>query len=459
MKVIILGAGQVGTSIAHYLAAEENDITIVDQSPEILRKMSDTIDVQPIHGFASHPDVLEKAGAADADLLVAVTSSDEVNLVACEVANSLFPIKTKIARIRQENYLNPLWRETLFMPHNLAIDIVISPEIEVARAIARCVKVPGAFEVLSLMENQVKIVGVRCTKPAGALNTPLRLLPTILPKLNIVVFYISRDNHDFIPTGEDEIKQGDEVYFAIPPSQLGAAMDAFGIQDHEGRRLLILGGGNIGLKLASEVETLLPGVACKLIERNPKRAEFLARKLNKTEILCGDALDMEILTEANVQDSETVVAVTQDDKVNVLSSLLVKREGVHRVMTLLNNMLYAPLVTSLGVDAVINPQTVTASTILRHVRQGHIRSVYSIRNGAVEVIEGRAREASHIIGLSVDDLHIPHALHVIALIRNNQVFIDPIKHLLRSDDRLILAVTKSAIKKIENLFTIRPNYL
>jgi trk system potassium uptake protein TrkA len=459
MKVIILGAGQVGTSIARYLAAEENDITIVDQSPEILRKMSDSVDVQPIHGFASHPDILEKAGAADADLLVAVTSSDEVNLVACEVANSLFPIKTKIARLRQQNYLNLLWREILFMPHNLAIDIVISPEVEVARAIARCVKVPGAFEVLSLMEDRVKIVGVRCIKPAVALNTPLRLLPTSLPKLNLVIFYISRDNHDFIPTGEDEIKQGDEVYFAIPPSQLATAMDAFGIQDHEGRQLLILGGGNIGLKLASEIETLLPSVQCKLIERNPQRAELLARQLSKTEVLCGDALDMEVLTEANVQDCETVVAITQDDKVNVLASLLVKREGAHRAMTLLNNMAYAPLVTSLGIDAVINPQTVTVSTILQHIRQGRIRSVYSIRNGAAEIIEGKAREASHVIGLSVDDLHIPHAVRVIALIRDGQVFIDPIKYLLRSDDRLILAVAKSAIKKIENIFTTRPTYL
>jgi len=459
MKVIILGAGKVGTSIAQYLAAEENDITIVDQSAEILKKMSDNVDVQPIQGFASHPDVLEKAGAADADLLVAVTSSDEVNLVACEVANSLFPIKTKIARLRQQNYLNPLWRETLFMPHNLAIDIIISPEVAVAKAIARCVKVPGAFEVLSLMDDHVKIIGIRCTKPANALNTPLRLLPSILPKLNLVVVYINRDNHGFIPTEEDEIKQGDEVYFAIPPSQLAAAMDAFGIQDHEGRRLLILGGGNIGLKLASEIETLLPGIACKLIERNPERAELLARMLNKTEVLCGDALDMEVLIEANVQDSEIVVAVTQDDKVNVLSSLLVKREGAHRTMTLLNNMAYAPLVTSLGIDAVINPQTVTVSTILQHIRQGHIRSVYSICNGDVEIIEGKARETSHIIGLSVDDLHIPNAVRVIALIREGQVFIDPIKHLLHSDDRLVLAVAKSAIKKIENLFTIRPTYL
>jgi trk system potassium uptake protein TrkA len=458
MKVIILGAGQVGFNIARYLAVEENDVTIVDKSAELLRKIGDSLDVQPVVGFASHPDVLQQAGAADADLMIAVTGSDEVNIVACEVVNSLFKVTTKIARIRNQNYLDPYW-SSLFTSHSLAIDHVISPEVEVARTISRSIKISGAFDVIPLFFNQIKVIGVRCLPNAPILNTPLRLLPGLFPKLELVVVCIVRDHEIFIPTGDHQMLSGDEVYFIVPQGQVAEVMEAFGYADSLTHRVIVMGGGNIGLMLAADIEQNTPGIVTRIIEKKQERAEYVARHLKQTEVLCGDVLDAEVLSEANVQSSETIVAVTDDDKVNILASLLAKRNGAGRALTLLNNMAYSSLVTSLGVDAVISPQAITVSTILQHIRQGRMRSAHSLRDGSVEVIEAEARETSHIIGLTVDDVHIKGAIIVAALARDNEVIVAPSRMIIRVKDRLILAVSKEAVKKVEKLFAIRPSYL
>lgn len=458
MKVIILGAGQVGFNIAKYLAVEENDVTIVDESAELLRKIGDSLDVQPVVGFASHPDVLQQAGAAGADLIVAVTGSDEVNIVACEVANSLFRVETKIARIRNQNYLDPYW-SSLFSNRNLAIDHIISPEVEVARAISRSIKVVGAFDVIPLCANQIKVIGVRCLSNAPILNTPLRLLPGLFPRLDLVVVCIVRGVDVFIPTGDHHMLPGDEIYFIVSHTQTVAAMSAFGFADLATRRVIVMGGGNIGMTLVADIEENQPDVITRIIEKNQVRAEYVARHLKQTEVLCGDVLDAEVLSEANVQAAETIVAVTDDDKVNILASLLAKRNGARQALILLNNMAYSPLVTSLGIDAVISPQAISVSTILQHVRQGRIRSAHSLRDGSVEIIEAEARETSHIIGLTVDDIDIKGAIMVAALMRDNEIIVAPAKSSIRVHDRLILVVSKQAVKKVEKLFAIRPSYL
>lgn len=458
MKVIILGAGQVGYNIAKYLAVEENDVTIVDESAELLRKIGDTLDVQPVVGFASHPDVLQQAGAADADLIIAVTGSDEVNIVACEVANSLFHVETKIARIRNQNYLDPYW-SNLFSSRNLAIDHIISPEVEVARAISRSIKVTGAFDVIPLCANQIKVIGVRCMAYAPILNTPLRLLPGLFPKLDLVVVCIVREGNVFIPTGDHQMLPGDEVYFIVSQGQTTAAMGAFGFADSATRRVIVMGGGNIGMTLVADIEENQPDVITRIVEKNQARAEYVARHLKQTEVLCGDVLDAEVLSEANVQSAETIVAVTDDDKVNILASLLAKRNGAGQALILLNNMAYSSLVTSLGIDAVISPQAISVSTILQHVRQGRVRSAHSLRDGSVEIIEAEARETSHIIGLTVDDINIKGAIMVAALIRDDEITVAPSRISIRVNDRLILAVSKEAVKKVERLFAIRPSYL
>jgi trk system potassium uptake protein TrkA len=458
MKVIILGAGQVGYNIAKYLAVEENDVTIVDESAELLRKIGDTLDVQPVVGFASHPDVLQQAGAAEADLIIAVTGSDEVNIVACEVANSLFHVETKIARIRNQNYLDPYW-SNLFSNRNLAIDHIISPEVEVARAISRSIKVTGAFDVIPLCANQIKVIGVRCVGNAPILNTPLRLLPGLFPKLELVVVCIVRENDVFIPTGDHQMLPGDEVYFIVTVGQGNAAMSAFGYADTGTRRVIVMGGGNIGMTLVADIEENQPDVLTRIVEKNQARAEYVARHLKHTEVLCGDVLDAEVLSEANVQTAETIVAVTDDDKVNILASLLAKRNGARQALILLNNMAYSPLVASLGIDAVISPQAISVSTILQHVRQGRIRSAHSLRDGSVEIIEAEARETSHIIGLTVDDINIKGAIMVAALVRDDEITVAPSRLSIRVNDRLILAVSKAAVNKVERLFATRPSYL
>ncbi len=458
MKVVIAGAGRVGFNLAKYLAVGANDVTIIDQSEELLRQISDSIDVQPIVGYASHPEVLERAGAQEADLFVAVTASDEVNIVACEVASSLFNVQRKIARIRNQSYLDPNW-VSLFRPAHLAIDYIISPEVEVAKALSRSILVHGAFDVTSLLEEHVKMVGIRCSQLSQILNTPLRLIPGLFPKLHFVIACIYRDGELFIPLGDEQILLNDEVYFIADRDQIPQIMEAFNFQLHYGRRILIMGGGSIGLTLAIEIEKNLKNFSTKIIEKNPKRAEHVARHLKTTEVLCGDILDVNLLNEANVRDAETIISVTDDDKVNILASLLAKKEGGMRAMTLLNNMDYSSLVISMGVDAIISPHSITVSSILQYVRQGQLRSVHSIRNGDVEVIEAEAQESSNAIGLSIEDINIKGQVMVAGLKRGPQTHILPPKTTIRVGDRLILIVDKDSINKIERLFATRLSYL
>lgn len=458
MKVVIAGAGRVGYNLAKYLSVGTNDVTIIDHSEELLRRISDAIDVQPIIGYASHPEILEKAGLQEADLLIAVTGSDEVNIVACEVANSLFNVKKKIARIRNQSYLDPNWVD-LFRPAHLAIDYIISPEVEVARAISRSIRVQGAFDVIPLLDEDVKMVGIRCGQLSQILNTPLRLLPGLFTKLDFVIACISRDGELFIPAGEEQLLLNDEVYFIAHKDQITQIMEKFNLHLQAGRRLLIMGGGSIGLTLAAEIESNLKNLSVKIIEKNPARAEYVARQLKNTEVLCGDVLDVELLKESNIQDAETIISVTQDDKVNILASLLAKKEGGERTMTLLNNMDYSALVTSMGVDAIISPHSITVSTILQHVRQGQLHSVHSLRNGDVEVIEAEAQETSNVIGLSIEDVNIKEKILIAGVKRGGQTYILPPKTFIRVGDRLILIVSKDSVPKVERLFATRLNYM
>lgn len=458
MKVIILGGGQVGYSIARYLAFEENDITIVDQSADLLKKISDKIDIQPVVGFASHPDILQQAGAENADLVIAVTGSDEVNMVACEVAQSVFQIETKIARVRHQSYLQPAW-SNMFHPTRLAIDVIISPEIEVAKSLNRSAQVVGAFEVIPLVYNQVKVVGVRCQEQSPLINTPLRLLPGLIASADMHIVCISRGEQAFLPEENDILQAGDEVHFIATSEDINQAMSSFGYRENDGRQMLIIGAGSIGKTLALEIEKNHPEVIVKMIEKHPERSEIAARTLKNTEVLQGDALDYEILNEASIQNCETVIAVTDDDKVNILSSLLAKRCGAKRSLALLNNIHHASLVTSLGIDAVINPRSITVSTILQYVRQGRIRSVHTLGDGYAEVIEAEARETSHIIGLTVDDITIRGSIMIAAIVRNNEVLLAPSKVIISVGDSLIIIARKEAVKKVEKLFSIRPSYL
>lgn len=453
MKVIVCGAGQVGTSIVRHLAAENNDVTVIDQSPELVRKISDAFDVKAMEGFASHPNVLEAAGIADADMIIAVTYSDEVNMVACQIAHSLFDVPTKIARVRHQSYLEPRWA-SLFSRQHMPIDVIISPEIEVARAIMRRLDVPGAFDMIPMAGGKVRVIGVRCTDDTPIVNTPLRQLTELFPDLNIIVIGIVRDGKGLVPSAEDHMLPGDEVYFVADAEHVSRAMMTFGHEEKAARRIVILGGGNIGRYLAHEIDQH-PVVSAKMIEYDKAKAEQGAAELRHTVVLHGDALDPEILEEANVSSAEAVVAVTNEDEVNILASLLAKRSGAQRAITLVNNASYSPLISSLGIDVVVSPRAITVSTILQHIRRGRIRAVYPLGDGFGEVIEAEALETSPLVGHSLREIDFPEGVIVGALVRGGEVIIPRGDTVVKPKDHVILFAAAAAVKKVERMFSVR----
>jgi trk system potassium uptake protein TrkA len=457
MKVIICGAGQVGSGIARQLASEDNDVTVVDQSPDLIRKIGDTLDVKAMVGFASHPSILELAGAGDSDMIIAVTFADEVNMVACQVAHSLFEVPKKIARVREQNYLMPIWSD-LFSPEHMPIDVIISPEVEVARAISRRLHAPGASEMISLADGKVRLIGVRCTEQTPIVNTPLRQLTALFPDLNIVVVAVIRGETRFVPHGDDQLSPGDEVYFVADSEHGARAMAAFGHEEPEAHRIVIIGGGHIGLYLARMIEEQAPGIALRMIERDDTRAKGAAQILTRAIVLHGDGLDPEILEEANIRSAETFIAVTEDDETNILASLLAKGYGCPRTVTLINRTTYTPLISPLGVDVIVNPRTITVSTILQHVRRGRIRAVHSLGEGFGEVIEADALETSSLIGTPLRETKLPSDVIIGAIIRDGEVTIPRGDSIVRANDRVVLFAPEVAIKKVEKMFAVRLEY-
>ena len=457
MKVIVCGAGLVGSNIARYLAAENNDVTVVDQSSDLVRRLSDTADVQGVVGHAAHPSVLEQAGAESADMLIAVTYADEVNMVACQVAHAVFAVPTKIARVRHQDYLQPIWSR-LFSRDHMAIDVVISPEIEVARAVTRRVHVPGTIEMSPLVQDRVRLLGVRLDPTCPVVNTPLRQLTQLFPDLNIIVVGILRDDRAFVPTADDQMQVADQVFFVVDSEQVRRAMAVFGHEEVEAKRLVVFGGGNIGLFLAEQIERDYPWINAKLVEANRERAEFAASRLKRTVVIHGSVLEPEILDEAEVGSAETVVAVTNDDETNILASLLAKREGCERAITLVNKGNYESLAPTLGIDAVINPRVITVSSILQHVRRGRIHSAHALREGFGELIEAEALPTSGLVGAPLRDIKLPDGVLIGAVVRGSQVIIPRGSTTIQAKDRVVLFATTAAIRDVENMFSVRLEY-
>jgi trk system potassium uptake protein TrkA len=457
MKIVICGAGQVGFNIARHLSQEGNDVVVVDHSPELIRRINDSLDAQGIIGHASRPDVLERAGASDADMLIAVTHTDEVNMVACQVAHSVFEVPLKIARIRDQSYLEPAWAN-LFSREHLPIDVIISPEMEVARAITRRLSVNGCFEMISLADDKVRLLGVRCNANCPLINTPIKQLTQLFPSLSMIIVGLLRQDQPVTLTGEDELLVGDDVYFVVETGHVSRAMAAFGFEEQEARRLLICGGGNIAFLLAQQIEEEFPSLIVKIIEANAERAAAVASMLSGTVVLNGDVLDPEILEEAGVSTTDTVVAVTDDDETNVLASLLAKRHGAGRAVTLLNKATYEPLVKTLGIDVIVSPRNITASTILQHVRRGRIHSVHTLREGFGELIEAEALETSSLVGTPLRDIRLPPGVMVGAIVRNGQVISPRGSTIIQSRDRVVLFAGSEAVRKVERLFSVRLEY-
>jgi len=459
MRVLICGAGQVGFNIAKYLASEDIDITVVDRRPDLIRTIQDQLDVQAVVGHAAHPETLEQAGANTADMMIAVTPQDEVNMVACQVAHSLFNVPTKIARVRSQSYLSPMWAN-LYSRQNMPIDVIISPEYEVARSISLLLEVPGALSVVPLCNDQIRMLGARASQDCPVVHTPLRQLSQLFPDLSIVILAIIRNGQAWVPTGDDVLNPGDEVYFISETSKISRALAVFGHENQEAiRRVVIFGGGNIGVALAQHLETHDLDFNCKLIERNEERAEFAAKSLSNTVVINGDVLDPEILDEAGIRTADTVIAITDNDETNVLSAVLAKRHGVNRAITLTNKPEYNQLTGALGIDTAINPREITVSSILQHVRRGRIHSVHAVYEGFGEVIEVDALETSELVGKSIRSASLPHGILLGAIIRKGEVVIPRGNTTVQAGDRVVLFADKNSIRKVERLFAVRLNYI
>lgn len=457
MKAIVCGAGEVGSSIGRQLANEGNDVTIIDQSAELIQRVSETLDVKARVGYASHPDVLEDAGAEDADMLIAVTRSDEINMVACQVAHSLFSIPTKIARVRNQDYLDPKWKG-LYRKDHLPIDYIISPEIEVARAVINRLHVPGAIDMVPFAGGRIRMIAVRCLLDCPLINHPLLRIREQAPNLRISPIGLIRNGTFTVAQPEHVLLPGDDVYFLCDAEDVKKAMLLFGHEEKEARRIIILGGGNIGLYLARHMDESDHSATLKVIEVSAKRAEEVAEKLSHCTVINGSGLDRDILQEANVGAAETLIAVTNDDKVNILSSLLAKRYGAERAVTLVNNMSYGPLVANLGIDIIVNPRETTISSILQHVRRGRILGVHSLRDGVAEVIEAQAMETSVLTGKPVGEMNLPSGVILGAILRGNEVIIPEETTVIEKNDHVVILSLSNMVKKVEKMFAVRLQY-
>ena len=414
MKVIICGAGQVGWQIARHLSNERNDVTVVDNNPDLVRRATDTLDVQGVAGFASYPNILDRAGARDADMIIAATYSDEVNMVTCQVAHSVFGIRRKVARLRSRSYLEAIYSD-LYRRDHMPIDVVISPEREVAAAALQRLAAPQAFDTEQFMDGGAQLLGIALDEDCPVVNTPLRQLTDLFSTLRAVVVGIRREGTLFSPEPSDQLFIKDEAYVFVHADDVQRCMEIFGKTMKKQERVVIVGGGNVGLAVAQSLEGQKERVRAKMIEMNRKCAERAAEALERTIVLNGDGLNVAMLDEAGVARADAMLAVTDDDKTNMLAAVRAKSEGCPFAIALVNDPTLVPMMGPLGIDAYINPRATTVSSILRHIRHGRVRSVYSIGDAEAEVIEAEVLSTSPLSGQRIGEIDFPEGVLVGAI--------------------------------------------
>lgn len=456
MRVIICGAGQVGFSIASYLSRENNDVTVIDTDAQMVAAVSEQLDVNAIQGHASSPDVLSAAGANEADLIVAVTHIDEINMVSCQVAHSLFNVPKKIARIRDRRYLNPAWAN-LFSRAHMPIDVTISPEVEVAKALATRLSIPGTTNVIPLAGGSLYFCGVICESDCPVINTPLRQLVELFPDVQMKLLAISRDDKVIIPDADDQMKVGDEVSFVANAAHLPRILTAFGHDEQKARSIVIMGGGNIGSCLVDELQESGANLNIKIIEKDSSRALKLSESFEDLVILHGDGVDRQILEEADISHTEALVAVTDDDEANILGSLLARHYGCGRTITLVNRNTYSSLMAPLGLGAIVSPRAITVSTIMQHVRRGRIKAVHNVLDGEAEIIEAEASEGTDIVNVPLRDLLLPRQVLIGAILRDDTVIIPKGDTIIRPGDHVIIMATQGSSLKVEKMFSVQVN--
>lgn len=452
MRVIICGAGQVGYSIASYLARENNDVTVIDHNPDMIARVNMNLDANGILGSASSPEVLEMAGANDADMIVAVTHQDEVNMVACQVAHSLFNVPKKIARLRQHVYRDPAWAN-LFSRAHMPIDVIITPELEVANAVEMRLSVPGTTTVTPMADGRLYMCGTLCDQDCPLVNTPLKQLKELFPDMHVNIVSIVRKGRPFIPDGNDQMLIGDEVMFVAEQSQVKRILSGFGHEEQEANNIVIVGGGNIGRSLVRTLRETRPNVSLKVIEFNADVAKKLSEELEDVLVLNASGLDQEVLKEANIAQTDTMIAVTNDDETNLLSSLLARQHGCARVIPLVNKDCYNVLIGSLGLGAVVSPKAITVSTIMRHVRRGRIKAVHNVLGDFGEVLEIEASDSIKILNVALRDLHLPTGVMICAIIRGDEVMIPRGDNVIKAGDRVVILATQGRAAHVEKMFS------
>lgn len=457
MRVIICGAGQVGFGIAERLSNEGNDVSIIDASPSLVQSVSDQLDVRGFTGYASHPDVLARAGATDAEMIIAVTLHDEVNMVACQVAHSLFNIPTKIARVRAQSYLRSAYSD-LFSYDHMPIDVIISPEVEVGEAVLRRLSLPGTSDTISMANGDVVVAGIECRENCPVVDTPLTQLSELFPDLQAVVVGIMRDGKMIVPHGDEMMLEGDLAYVAVEKNQVARTLVIFGHDEKEAKRVIIAGGGNIGLYVATQLESRASKVRARIIETSRDRAIEIADRVKKTVVLHGSALDQDLLKEADVADTDTFVALTNNDNVNILSSVMARRLGCKRNLCLINETSYETFSKTLDIDALLNPRSITVSRILRHVRRGRIRAVHSVQNGMAEVIEAEALDTSELLKKPLRELKLPEGVRFGAIYRKGKVILPTGSQLIEAQDRIVIFARADRVKAVEQMFRVSLEY-
>ena len=460
MNIIICGAGRVGFTIAKLLSEQGHSITVIDQSSEDIEKINDSLDVKAIVGKATYPSILEKANASETDMIIAVTRNDEINMLICQIAFSIFNIPKKIARIRSQDYLNPKFSR-VYNKENLPIDVIISPEIEIAKSIQRKLEAPGALDSVPFADNKIRLLEILIKDNCKLIDIKLNELTKKFPNLEANIVAIIRDDKFFIPKKTDAIKKDDKIYVIINSTQMAETLEAFGHMEKISKKILIIGGGNIGFNLAKNIEETLDTVRVKIVEKNKDRAEYLANELNDTIIINGNGLDQEVLSEANLDESETVLALTNDDEDNLMVSVLVekftkdhKEIDEKRTMALINKPNYSLLQSSLKIDDLIDPRMNTVSSILKHVHKGTIENAYTISNGEYEVIEAEIIETSELINKELKNSNLPDEIRIGAVLRDKKVIIPRSNFIFQKDDQVVFLVKKDFISVVENIFRL-----
>ena len=454
MNIIICGAGRVGFTIAKLLSEQNHSVTVIDQSSEDIQKIKDSLDVNAIVGKATYPSILEKANGAEADMIIAVTRNDEINMLICQIAYTTFNISKKIARIRSQNYLDPKFSK-LYNKENLPIDVIISPELEIAKSLQRKLEAPGALDNIPFADNKIRLLEILIKNDCPIKNIKLNELTKKFPDLEANILGVIRKEKFIILKKNDVMEMDDKAYVIINSSQMPKTLIAFGHNEKISSKILIIGGGNIGFNLAKNIEEAFESARIKIIEKNKDRAEYIANELNNTIVINGNGLEEDVLSEANLEEIETVLALTNDDEDNLMISVLVEKFSKNkRTMALTNKSNYSLLQSSLKIDDLIDPRMSTVSSILKHVHKGTIETAYSILNGEYEVIEAEIIETSELINKELKNTNLPEEIRIGAILRGDDIIIPRSNFIFQKDDRVVFLAKNDQIQLVENMFRI-----